>query len=61
MVVVPGEVVETVMVAVEVIEVLAEAHGAEHCLGHETTSVGSEHVRMTHSGASCIVEVQSKY
>ena len=36
-------------------------HGALHCLGHEAISVGSAHVKIMHSGASRIVDAQSKY
>jgi hypothetical protein len=32
--------------------VVADAHGALHSLGQEVTSMGSEHVRRTHSAAS---------
>ena len=54
-------VVANVVVTVVCIDVVAAAHGALHCLGQERISVGSEHVRITHSGASCIVDMQSKY
>ena len=47
-------VVVAVMMTVGSLVVDVVRHGALHCLGQEAISDGVEHVKMTHSGASCI-------
>ena len=60
-VVVTEEVVEIVVVCVGIFVEDDVKQGALHCLGQDNISVGSEHVKMTHSTASWIAEAQSKY
>ena len=62
--------VEVVTAAVEVVTAVVEvvtaavvavtgAHGTLQLRGHEAISLGLEHVKIIHSGASCMVEEQS--
>jgi hypothetical protein len=54
---------EVVTTAVEVmaadVVAVTGAHGTLQLRGHEAISLGLEHVKIIHSGASCMVEEQS--
>ena len=58
-----GAAVEVVTAAVEVVTAtvvaVTGAHGTLQLRGHEAISLGLEHVKIIHSGASCMVERQS--